>query len=57
MIEYKIISESSWGYTQIRKKMEKAINEYAKMGWRVISTSFGPYYGFATLERNANIND
>jgi len=61
MIEYKIISESSgWGYDKVRRKIEAAINQYAKKGWRVASISFATgctYYGFATLERDTNIND
>ena len=61
MIEYKIISESSsWSFKRVRKKIEAAINEFAKKGWRVTSISFTTncaYYGFATLERDANINN
>jgi len=61
MIEYKIISETSgWGYDKVRKKIEAAINEYAKVGWRAVSVSFAvgcTYHGFATLERDIIIND
>ena len=61
MIEYKIISETSgWGFEKVRKKIELAINEYAKVGWRVASTSFtigSTYHSFVTLERDITINE
>lgn len=59
MIEYKIIKAFSvWGAEKTRKKIEAAINQEAKKGWRVVSVSFAYSSGaFATLERDRNTLD
>ena len=55
MIQYQIISKYSlWGVETAKRKLEKAISEAVKKGWRVISISFTDYSGIhATLERDA----
>ena len=54
MIQYKIISKYSlWGTESAKRKLEKAISEAIKEGWRVISISFTDYSGVhAALERD-----
>lgn len=58
MIQYQIISKYSlWGIETAKRKLEKAISEAVKQGWRVISVSFTDYSGVhATLERDARNN-
>lgn len=55
MIQYQIISKYSlWGVDTAKRKLEKAMNEAVKEGWRVLSVSFTDYSGVhATLERDA----
>lgn len=54
MIQYQIISKYSlWGTDTAKRKLEKAINEEVKKGWRVISISFTDYSGVhAAMERD-----
>lgn len=54
MIQYKIISKYSlWSTASAKRKLEKAISEAVKEGWRVISISFTDYSGVhAALERD-----
>jgi len=54
MIQYQIISKYSlWGTDAAKRKLEKAIKDAVKNGWRVISVSFTDYSGVhATLERD-----